>query len=117
MTALVSGNELPIPPPWLSTCPPQAWKISMMMRLFFQGLLEETARKRLQGNQHPQIHDRVSWICRFGTSYVEGQMMSNVTGKAIFLDQENSSPRISSRDVLDALAEHGQLSATKRIWP
>lgn len=36
-------------------------------------------------------------------------------GKPIFGDQENSPPRISSRDVLDALAEHGQLSATKRI--
>lgn len=41
--------------------------------------------------------------------------MSNVTGKANFWDLENSPPRISSRDVLDALAEHGQLSATKRI--
>lgn len=74
--------------------------------------------KRLQGNQHPQIHDRVTWICGFGTRYVEeGQRMSNVTGKANFWDLENSPPRISSRDVLDALAEHGQLSATKRIWP
>lgn len=58
---------------------------------FIQGL-EETM-KRLQGNQHPQIHDRVSWICRFGTRYVEGQMMSNVTGKANFGTKTTLHPR------------------------